>query len=128
MSQTVLYQIAAVVLLVGARLVTAGNLLAPQGGARAAVASGIYYPVALAVLLGGLLVMAGMPALYLRQRAESGVLGFAGMVSMLAAGMPPNRGLPTGPDSGLPLDRNHECLQQDPQRRACSVHHLLRGR
>ena len=87
MSQTVLYRIAAVTLLVGAVLVTAGNLLAPQGGARAAVASGSYYPTALAVLLGGLLVMASWPAIYLRQRAESGVLGFTGMVVMFAAGM-----------------------------------------
>ena len=75
MSQTILYRIAAVALVVGAVLVTAGNLLAPQGDARAAVASGLYYPLALVVLLGGLLVMAGWTAVYLRQRAESGVLG-----------------------------------------------------
>ena len=83
MSQTVLYRIAAVALVVGAVLVTAGNLLAPQGDARAAVASGLYYPLA----LGGLLVMAGWTAVYLRQRAESGVLCFVGFVAVLAAGM-----------------------------------------
>lgn len=87
MSRTVLYRIAAVTLVVGAVLVAASNLLAPQGGARAAVASGLYYPVGIAVLLGGLLVMGSWPAVYLWQRAESGVLGFAGMVAVFAAGM-----------------------------------------
>ena len=94
MSQTALYRIAAVALLVGAGLVTAGNLLAPQGGARAAVANGTYYPVALAVLLGGLLVMAGLPAMYLRQRVESNVLGFAGIVTIFVAAMPLTVGFP----------------------------------
>jgi hypothetical protein len=87
MSQTALYRIAAVTLIVGSLLVTGGNLLAPQGNARAAVASGLYYPVTLAVLLGGLLVMSSVIALYLRQRVESGVLGFVGIVAVLAAGM-----------------------------------------
>ncbi len=94
MSRTVLYRIAAVVLVVGAVLTAAGNLLAPQGGARAAIASGRYYPIAVAVLLGGLLVMVSLPAVYLRQRAESGVLGFAGMVALLAAGIPLTVGFP----------------------------------
>jgi hypothetical protein len=87
MSRTLLYRIAAVALVVGAVLVAVGNLLAPQGNAREAVASGRYLPLALVVLLGGLIVMAGWMAVYLRQRAESGVLGFVGMVAVLAAGM-----------------------------------------
>jgi hypothetical protein len=94
MSRRILYQIAAVVLVVGAVLTAAGNLLAPQDGARAAIASGSYDPIAVAVLLGGLLVMASLPAVYLRQRAESGVLGFAGMVAILAAGLPLTVGFP----------------------------------
>jgi hypothetical protein len=94
MSRTVLYQIAAVALVVGAVLIAAGNLLAPQGGARAAVASGMYYPIAVAVLLGGLLWPAGWIAVYLWQRAESGVLGFAGMVAVLAAGITLTVGFP----------------------------------
>ena len=64
-----------------------GNLLAPQGNARAAVESPLYYPLALVVLLGGLLVMAGWTAVYLRQRAESGVLGFVSFVAVLASGI-----------------------------------------
>ena len=87
MSETALYRISALVLLVGAVMVTAGNLLGPQGGARAAVASGMYYPAAVVVLLGGLLVMAGLPAVYLRQRAESGVLGFVAVTAVFSAGM-----------------------------------------
>jgi hypothetical protein len=87
MSQTALYRIAAVVLLVGAVLVTASNLLAPQGDARTAVASGMYYPAALVFLLGSLLVMASLPAVYLRQRTESGVLGFVAIVAVLTGGM-----------------------------------------
>ena len=39
------------------------------------------------MLFGGLLVMAGLPALYLRQRAESGVLGFVAMMAVFAAAM-----------------------------------------
>jgi hypothetical protein len=87
MSRTVLYQIAAVALIIGAVLTAAGNLLAPQGDARAAIASGRYYPITLIVLLGGLIVMGGWPAVYLWQRAESGALGFAGMVAVLASGL-----------------------------------------
>ncbi len=44
MSQTILYRIAAVALVVGAVLVTAGNLLGPQGDARAAVESDAPFP------------------------------------------------------------------------------------
>jgi hypothetical protein len=87
MSRTALYQIAAAVLVIGAVLTAAGNLLAPQGGARAAVESGRYYQITLIVLLGGLLVMGGWPAVYLRQRAESGILGFVGMAAVLASGL-----------------------------------------
>lgn len=87
MSRTVLYKIAAVALLVGAVLTAAGNLLAPQGNARAAVASGTYYPAAVVVAVGGLVVIAGWPAAYLRQRVESGVLGFVGMAAVFVAGM-----------------------------------------
>jgi hypothetical protein len=94
MTRRLLYQIAAVALVAGAILVTAGNLLAPQGDARAAVASVLYYPLALVVLLGGLLVMSGWTAVYLRQRAESGVLGFVGSVSVLATGMLLSVGFP----------------------------------
>jgi hypothetical protein len=94
MSRRNLYQIAAVVLVVGAVLSAAGNLLGPQGNARVAIASGMYYPAAIVVLLGGLLVMASVIAVYLRQRAESGILGFAGMAAVLAAGMPLTVGFP----------------------------------
>ena len=94
MSQTALYRIAAVTLLVGSLLVTVGNLLAPQGNVRAALASDLYYPATLVVLLGGLLVMPTIIALYLRQRVESGVLGFVGMVAVLGAGMLLSVGFP----------------------------------
>jgi hypothetical protein len=39
------------------------------------------------VLLGGLLIMAGWPAAYLRYRVESGVLGLAGAAAVFVAGM-----------------------------------------
>jgi hypothetical protein len=94
LSRTLLYQIAAVALVVGAVLTAVGNLLAPQGDARAAIASGRYYPITLVVLLGGLLVMGGWPAVYLRQRAQSGALGFAGMVAVLASGLLLSVGFP----------------------------------
>ena len=87
MSAMILYRTAAVALAGGAVLVAVGNLLGPQGDARTAVASGMYYPITFAVLLGGLLVMSGITGIYLWQRAESGVIGFAGYVAMLAAGM-----------------------------------------
>ena len=87
MTRSVLYQIAAAVLVIGGVLTAAATLLAPQGNARAAVASGSYYPVAIAVLIGGLLVMSGWPAVYLRQREQSGVLGFVGMAMVLISGL-----------------------------------------
>jgi hypothetical protein len=89
-----LYRIAAVTLLVGSLLVTLGNLLASQGNVRAALASDLYYPATLAVLLGGLLVLPTIIALYLRQRVESGVLGFVGMAAVLGAGMLLSVGFP----------------------------------
>jgi hypothetical protein len=70
------------------------QLLAPQGDARSAIASAGYYPAGVAVLLGGLLVMASWAAVYLRQRAESGILGFAGMAAVFAAGVPLTVGFP----------------------------------
>jgi hypothetical protein len=94
MSRIMLYRIAAIALVGGAVLTAGGNLLAPQGGARAAVASGMYYPVAVVVLLGGLLMMISLTAIYLRQHEESGVLGFAGIVALLAAGIPLTVGFP----------------------------------
>lgn len=102
MSRTAVYQIAAVALIVGAVLSAAGNLLAPQGDARSAIASAGYYPAGVAVLLGGLLVMASWAAVYLWQRAESGILGFAGMTAVLAAGMPLTVGFPLIQLLGLP--------------------------
>src|SRR5437016_9177761 len=41
----------------------------------------------LILLLGGLLIMAGWPAAYLRYRVESGVLGLAGAAAVFLAGM-----------------------------------------
>jgi hypothetical protein len=81
-------------LVLGAAIVTAGNLLAPQGDARAAVASGGYYPAAIAVVVGGLLLMAGWPVAYLHQRARSGRLAFVGFVVVLLAGMALTVGFP----------------------------------
>lgn len=94
MSSKTLYRIAGVALAGGAVLVTVGNLFAPQGDARAAVASPLYYPAGVVVLFGGILVMAGWPALYLLQRSASGVLGFIGAVAVLAAGMTLTVGFP----------------------------------
>ncbi|HEU0166267.1 MAG TPA: hypothetical protein VFS62_00715, partial [Chloroflexota bacterium] len=93
-SRASVYRLAAVALIVGAILSGGGNLLGPQGGARASLASGLYFPVVIAVLLGGLLVMASASALYLRQRAESGTLGIVGMAAILLAGMPLTVGFP----------------------------------
>ncbi|MBO0702192.1 MAG: hypothetical protein J2P38_04615 [Candidatus Dormibacteraeota bacterium] len=94
MSQQSLYRTAAIALVLGAVIVTLGNLLAPQGDARSAVASGLYYPMGVAVLVGGLLVMGAWPAVYLRQRLETGLLGLAGFVLVLAAGMALTVGFP----------------------------------
>lgn len=94
MSRTSLYRMAALALIVGAVLTTIGNLLGPQGRAKAAVASPMYYPAAVIALVGGIVVMAGWIGLYLRQRAESGVLGFVGMAAVFAAGTALTIGFP----------------------------------
>ena len=126
MSRTVLYQIAAVALVVGAVLTAAGNLLAPRavpdGGRQREV-----LPDRATVLLGGLLVMAGWPAVYLRQRAESGVLGFAGMVAVLMSGLLLTVAFPLIQILIYPWIADHEHLRQDPQRRADGVQRLLRA-
>ena len=94
MSRLILYRIAAVAVVVGAVLTAGGNLLAPQGHARDAVSSWAYYPAGIVVLVGGLLVMGAWVAVYLWQRTESGALGFAGMVTVFAAGTPLTVGFP----------------------------------
>jgi hypothetical protein len=90
-----LYRAGAVSLVVGAVLVTLANVLAPQGDARAAVASAGYYPAAVVNLIGGLVLMAGWPAAYLRQRSQSGRTGFAGFAIVLVSGMALTVGFPT---------------------------------
>lgn len=95
MSQLRLYRVGAVALVLGAVVVTAANLLAPQGGARDAIASAGYYPAAIAALAGGLLLMSGFPAVYLRQRSESGRLGFTSFALIMCAGMTLTVGFPT---------------------------------
>ena len=90
-----LYRIGAVLLVVGAVLVTLANLLAPQGDARAAVASTGYYPAAIVNLVGGLVLMAGWPAVYLHQRSQSGRTGFVGFAIVMVSGMALTVGFPT---------------------------------
>jgi hypothetical protein len=54
-----------------------------------------YYPASIVTLIGGLLVMAGWPAVYLRQRVESGRTGFVGFAIVFASGMALTVGFPT---------------------------------
>lgn len=95
MSNKSIYRLAAYALLLGAIMVTLGNLLAPQGDAPAAVASAAYYPASIVTLLGGLILMAGFPAVYFYQRKESGRTGFIGFVIVLLFGMALTVGFPT---------------------------------
>lgn len=95
MQKHCLYRIGALSLVLGAVLVTLANLLAPQGDARAAVASAGYYPAAFVNLVGGLLLMAGWPAVYLYQRSQSGRAGFAGFAIVFLSGMALTVGFPT---------------------------------
>jgi len=88
MSQSSLYRIAALGLMAGAILVAVCGLLSPQGSnLKAVVESALYYPTAVGVLVGGVLIIAGWPAVYIRQRAETGVLGLVAMLMVLVAGM-----------------------------------------
>ncbi len=88
------YRVGAWALVLGAALVTAGNLLAPQGNAGAAVASAAYYPAIIAVVIGGVVLMAGWPVAYLHQRAAIGRLGFASFGVVMVAGMSLTVGFP----------------------------------
>jgi hypothetical protein len=82
-----LYRAAALSLVLGGLLVALGELIEPVGGnAKALVANGLYYPSTAAILIGGLLFIAGWPAVYLRQRGPAGLLGLAGMLLVLGAG------------------------------------------
>ncbi len=90
-----LYRAGAWALVLGAAVVTAANLLAPQGNAREAVASGGYYPAIIGVTVGGLILMAGWPVAYLQQRARSGRLGLVSFGVVMVAGMSLTVGFPT---------------------------------
>jgi len=82
-----LYRAAALSLVLGGLLVALGELIEPVGDKpQALVASGLYYPSAAAILIGGLLFIAGWPAVYLRQRGPAGILGLIGMLLVLGAG------------------------------------------
>lgn len=95
MTTRALYRAGAVSLIVGAVLVTLANLLAPQSDARSAIASAGYYPAAIVNLIGGLVLMAGWPTVYLHQRSQSGRTGFVGFVIVLVSGMALTVGFPT---------------------------------
>jgi hypothetical protein len=95
MSKHFIYRIGAFSLIVGGIMVTLGNLLAPQGNARAATSSTMYYPAAIVILMGGLLLMAGWPSVYMHQRVESGRTGFIGFAIVLLSGMALTVGFPT---------------------------------
>jgi len=95
MNKTALYRIGAISLIVGAVLVACSNLVAPQGGVRAAVANAGYYPVALLNFIGGLILMAAWPVAYLYQRKESGRKGLVGFAIVDLFGMALTIGFPT---------------------------------
>lgn len=84
MSASSLFKLAAVGLIVGAALVTLGDVLTPQGDPKQMVASPLLYPTLIAGVVGSIMIVAAWPAAYLRQRAESGVPGFAGMLTVFA--------------------------------------------
>jgi hypothetical protein len=82
-----LYRAAALSLILGGLLVALGELIEPVGDSpKALVMSGPYYPSAAVILVGGLLFIAGWPAVYLRQRERAGLLGLIGMLLVLGAG------------------------------------------
>jgi hypothetical protein len=95
MARYFLYRIGALSLVTGAVLVAIANLLGPQGDARSAIASAGFYPVAIVNVVGGLLLMAGWPTVYLYQRLQSGRTGFVGFAIVLLAGMALTVGFPT---------------------------------
>ncbi|HEX7963229.1 MAG TPA: hypothetical protein VF466_01420 [Candidatus Saccharimonadales bacterium] len=94
MDKNTLWRIGALSLVLGAFLVAVANLLAPQGGVREAVASAGYYPVALVNFVGGLVLMAAWPVVYLYQRKESGRAGFVGFAMVSLFGMALTVGFP----------------------------------
>ena len=86
MSESALFRLSSIGVVVGAVLIGLASLVPSDEDVKAAVAGGVYYPMSIAMLVGGVLLIAGWPAVYLRQRARSGVLGLVGMLLVFGAG------------------------------------------
>lgn len=83
MSESTLYRLGSVGVVLGAVLIALASLVPMPEDLKASAASGMYYLVAIGMLVGAVLLIAGLPALYLRQHRESGVLGLVGFLLML---------------------------------------------
>ncbi|HEX4216457.1 MAG TPA: hypothetical protein VIA06_24330 [Candidatus Dormibacteraeota bacterium] len=88
MSTTVTYRVAAVALIAGGVLGVLSSVFGPASvSIRTAMDSPLFYPSAVASLISAMLILGGLPAVYLIQRGESGLLGLVGMMILLATGM-----------------------------------------
>jgi hypothetical protein len=93
-SDSTLYRLASISLVVGAAASAIASVVPTPNDLKTSVASGLFYMLAVGMLVGGVLVVAGLPALYLRQRRESGVLGLVGMLLILGPAMVLTVGFP----------------------------------
>lgn len=88
MPSSVLYRLTALALVVGGVIGVVASFLTPNTeDVRAQVASGRFYPVAIGLLVAGMLTVGAFPAVYLRQAGRSGVVGLVGMLFVYGSGM-----------------------------------------
>lgn len=85
MSVRSLFRLSAFGLAAGAVVVALASLFSPNGD-PSTVLGFQFKATAIAALVGGVVLMVALPAMYLFQRAQSGVLGLVGMLLIFAAG------------------------------------------
>jgi hypothetical protein len=78
MSSSTLYRLSGIGLLMGGLLATLGTLI--QGFSNDNLLSPLWIPAGLAVLIGEMFFLLGLPGLYTRQAHKAGVIGLVGFI------------------------------------------------
>ncbi|GHO61126.1 hypothetical protein KSC_000180 [Ktedonobacter sp. SOSP1-52] len=78
MSSSTLYRLSGIGLLIGGLLATLGTLI--QGFSNDNLLSPLWIPAGLAIMIGEMFFLLGLPGLYTRQAHKAGVIGLVGFI------------------------------------------------